>query len=261
MKIFRRQSSSGQFTSLDESRDDDTSDSQLRPYPVTAPFRDGIDASSIFRSRWTASMPCLGDMSQTDVAAESLLSNDENPIPEQPLMEDEKLVLSLMEKERRRHEADGLVVGETPAGWIRARQVRHRMGHSVRTVKRVIKSTIVARLNNGEEEPRHSPISSDEDNISGNLAYGDNDDSDSVISFETEDFIKQLARNDGDARARGESRRKRRLRILKKTVLQRVSMSSRNVQERRAVSPEQASGRASTLSADMGMGDPYCFQY
>lgn len=259
MKIFRRQSSNSQFSSLDESNGEESSDSHLRPYSATStPLRDhGIDTSSIFRSRWTASMPCLGDMSKTDVAAESLLSNEEeNSLPAQSLMEDEKLIVSLMEQEKLRHEADGLVIGETPAGWTRARQVRHRMGHSVRTVKRAIKS-VTARRNSGDEEGKHStPISSDED------------DDDSIISFETKDFIRQLAMDDGDARRGRESRRalrKRRLLIvrdnLKKTVLQGVSIKSRNVQERRAVSPEQGSGPiTSTFSADVVMGDPYCFE-
>jgi hypothetical protein len=263
MKIFRRQASSGQFSSLDESNGDESSDSQLRPYSATTvPLRDrGIDTSSIFRSRWTASMPCLGDMSKTDVAAESLLSNEEEiPLPAQSLMEDEKLIVSLMEQEKLRHEADGLVIGETPVGWIRARQARHRMGNSVRTVKRAIKS-IAARRDSDDEEHKHStPISSDED---------DDDDDDSIISFETKDFIRQLAMDDGDVRRGSESRRARRrhrLRSvrdkLKKTVLQGVSLKSRNVQERRAVSPEQVSGPVTTtFSADMIMGDPYCFDY
>jgi hypothetical protein len=255
MKIFRRQSSRSQFSSLEDesstTRDDaETSgDARLRPYSVVSinPLRDhrGIDTSSIFRSRWTASMPCLGDMTQTDMAAESLLSStDENPLHEQPLMEDEKLVVSLVDQEKLRHEADGLVIGETPVGWIRARrQVRHRMGHSVRTVHRAFMSKSIgaaARRSHDEDYNKHStPISSDEENnIVGHHLDDedddDDDDDDSIVSFNTENFIKPLAvydhgdsDGDGDARRRGSesrrARRRRRLRIvrdnLKKTVL------------------------------------------
>jgi hypothetical protein len=288
MKIFRRQSSSSHFSSLDESsttREERSDDAhQLRPYSVdtqTLFLRDhhGIDTSSIFRSRWTASRPCLGDMTQTDVAAESLLSSNEesHPLPDQTLMEDEKLIVSLVEQEKLRHEADGLVIGETPAGWIRAPQVRQRMGHSVRTVQRAIKSTIgaAARRNHEVYNMHSTPISSDEENyIEGVHIYDDDDgdDDDSIISFNTENFIKPLALeydDDGDARRRGNesrrARRRRRLRIvrdnLKKTVLQaRVSIkASRNEkEERRAVSPDAASSRNTTLSADMVMDDPLC---